>query len=135
VYKVAEGEGEQMTELSPYANALKHSFDVGDRGPWESLMAPECVNWHNTDKREVPSKELEGAGALRDFVDDLSTTIVQDVPFEGGHLIRMVIAGTTKSTGRQFEAHNCIVLTIAENGITRIDDYVGPDLSDAFTPT
>lgn len=123
-----------MTDLSQYATALKYSFDSEDRGPWRSLMAPDCINWHNTDKREVPSAELQGAGALGDLIDDLSTEIVQDVSFEGGHLIRMVISGIAKSTGRLFEAHNCIVLTIGDDGITRIDDYVGPDLSDAFKP-
>jgi hypothetical protein len=126
--------GDPMTGLSAFAAALKHSFDTGDRGRWEALMAPGCVNWHNTDKKEVPSLELQGAGSLRDFVDDLTTEIVQDVGFPGGHLIRMVITGDVPSTGRTLDAHNCIVLQLGPDGIVRIDDYVDPSFGDAFRP-
>ena len=121
-------------DLSGTADALKHSFDTGDRGPWQALMAPGCINWHNFDKREVLSEELEGAGALRDLVGDLTTEIVQHETFPAGQLIRIVIKGTVTSTGRALDAHNCIVLTVGDHGITRIDDFVDPAFGEAFRP-
>jgi hypothetical protein len=123
-----------MTQLSPLAEALNFSFDTGDRGPWEKLMAPECVNWHNTDKKVVPSHGMKAAAALKDFVQDLQTEVVKDVGFPGGHLICIVVRGLVPMTGRRLNAHNCIVLEIGAAGMTRIDDYVDPDFSEAFKP-
>jgi ketosteroid isomerase-like protein len=123
-----------MTQLSDLARALKHSFDTGDRGPWEKLMAPGCVNWHNTDKKVVPSLGLKAAAALKDVVKELETDVVKDVAFPGGHLIVIIVRGLVPHTGRRLNAHNCIVLEITDQGITRIDDYVDPDFGEAFKP-
>jgi ketosteroid isomerase-like protein len=113
-------------ELSVAAAALKHSFETGDRSRWEALFAPGCVNWHNSDRLEVPAAGFGGAGALQAILADCSCDIVQDVAFENGALIRIVVRGTVRATGRPFEAHNAIVLTTNAQGIVRIDDYVDP---------
>jgi ketosteroid isomerase-like protein len=97
-------------------------------------MAPGCINWHNTDKQEVPAVGFGGAATLTAVVENLRADIVQDQEFPGGRLIRLVIRGSVRSTGRELAAHNCIVLTTTESGITRIDDYVDPGLIDAFRP-
>ena len=94
--------------LSAAAAALQHSFETGDRSQWESHFAPGCVNWHNSDKLEVPAAGFGGGGAL----------------------IRIVVRGTVRANGRAFEAHNAIVLTTNANGIVRIDDYVDPTFGD-----
>jgi ketosteroid isomerase-like protein len=128
------GEAQPLTALSAEAAALKASFDTGDRSRWESLMAPGCVNWHNTDNQEVPAASFSGAATLKQIVENLRADIVQDQGFAGGRLIRLVIRGTVTSTGRELQGHNCIVLTTTDAGIVRIDDYVDPNFSDAFKP-
>jgi ketosteroid isomerase-like protein len=117
-----------MSDLTSAADALKHSFDTGDRAPFEALLAPGCVNWHNHDKLAVPAVGFEGAGALGQLVDDLHADIVQHEIFASGELIRIIIQGTVRSTGLPLDAHHCIVLTTGDTGITRIDDYVDPTL-------
>ena len=44
-----------VSDLASAADALKLSFDTGDRGPFEALFGPGCVNWHNSDKAVVPA--------------------------------------------------------------------------------
>ena len=116
--------------LSTAAAALKHSFETGDRSQWEALFAPGCVNWHNSDKREVPAAEFGGAGTLQALLADCRCDVVQDVEFAAGALIRIAVRGTVRANGRPFEAHNAIVLTTNADGIVRIDDYVDPSFGD-----
>ena len=112
--------------LSPAAAALKHSFETGDRSQWEALFAPGCVNWHNSDRREVPAAGFGGAGALQTLLADCTCEVVQDVAFEDGALICIVVRGTVRANDKPFEAYNAIVLTTNAEGIVRIDDYVDP---------
>jgi hypothetical protein len=121
-------------ELSAAAAALKHSFETGDRSRWEALFAPGCLNWHNSDKREVPAAGFGGAGALQAILADVRCEVVQDVAFAGGALIRIVVRGTVRANDRPFEAHNAIVLTTNAAGIARIDDYVDPSFGDQLRP-
>ena len=124
-----------MTEsLSPAAAALKHSFETGDRSQWEALFAPGCVNWHNSDRREVPAAGFGGAGALQALLADCDCEVVQDVTFEQGALIRIVVRGRVRANDKPFEAHNAIVLTTNAEGITRIDDYVDPSFGSQLAP-
>jgi ketosteroid isomerase-like protein len=122
-----------MKNLKTAGDALKYSFDTGDRGPFEALFAPGCVNWHSHDKLEVPAATNEGSGVLHQLVSGLRAELVQDEVFPTGELIRLVIRGRVNSSGRPFEAHNCIVLTITDAGITRIDDYIDPTIVDQLT--
>jgi ketosteroid isomerase-like protein len=116
-----------MNETRSAADALKHSFDTGDRSLFEAMFAPDCVNWHNSDKLVVPAIGFDGVGALRQLVDNLHADIIQHETFASGHMIRIAIRGTVRSSGGPLDAHNCIVLTVDGDGrITRIDDYVDP---------
>jgi ketosteroid isomerase-like protein len=112
--------------LSAAAAALKHSFETGDRSRWEARFAPGCVNWHNSDRLEVPAAGFGGAGALQAILADCACEVVRDVAFENGALICIVVRGTVRANGKPFEAHNAIVLTTSAEGIVRIDDYVDP---------
>jgi hypothetical protein len=125
---------EEAMKLESAAEALKHSFDTGDRGPWKALFAPGCINWHNSDKLDVVSGEFDGAATLFAMVEGLHADIIQHEIFPSGQMIRIIIRGTVKATGRPLEGHNCIVLTTDDTGITRIDDYVDPNFGSAFMP-
>jgi ketosteroid isomerase-like protein len=123
-----------VSDLGSAADALKLSFDTGDRGPFEELFGPGCVNWHNSDKAVVPAAGFAGAAALRQLVDDLHADIIQHEVFPGGQMIRIAIRGTVRANGRPLEAHNCVVLSTDATGITRIDDYVDPTFADQVLP-
>ena len=120
--------------LSAAAAALKHSFATGDRSQWEALFAPGCVNWHNSDKLEVPAAGFGGAGALQAILANCRCEVVHDAAFERGALICIVVRGTVRANGRPFEAHNAIVLTTNAEGIVRIDDYVDPTFGSQLRP-
>ena len=106
--------------------ALQRSFETGDRAPFAALFAPGCISWHDTDGLEVPSADAPGLDALRPLVDDLHAEIVEHEMLPAGELIRFVVRGTVRVTGRPLAAHNTMILTIGDAGITRIDEYVDP---------
>jgi ketosteroid isomerase-like protein len=122
-----------MTQKMSAPDALKHSFETGDRGPWEALFAPGCINWHNSDKLEVSAADFAGGGMFQKMVDGIDVEIVRHATFDGGELIQIAIRGTVHASGNPFDAHNCIVIATNEQGITRIEDYVDPTFGDQIT--
>jgi ketosteroid isomerase-like protein len=114
-------------------SALERSFDTGDRSDFEALFAPGCVTWHNSDKVEEVSAGAEGVALLHQLVEGVRVDIVQRETLSSGELIRLVLRGTVRQSGRAFEVHNCIVLTWDDAGITRIDEYVDPTLIEQLT--
>jgi hypothetical protein len=123
-----------MTSVGTIAEAFALSFRTGDRGPYEAFLAPGCVDWHNSDKLEVPSVRPDGVDVLRQLVDDLHAVIVQCESFAGGGLIRFAILGTVRTTGRSLECHYCIVLEIDESGVRKVNSYVDPTFEAQLRP-
>lgn len=125
-----------MVGVMSAADALKHQFATGDRAPFEALFAPGCMLWHTGDTAEVPAANRPGAAVLREIVDDLHADIVQleDFASGSGQMIRLVMRGTVRESGQPLEAHSCIVLTVGDKGITRIDEYIDPTLSRQLHP-
>jgi ketosteroid isomerase-like protein len=120
--------------LETAAEAMKHSWDTFDRGPFAALFAPGCVNWHQSDKIEHDAASGLGPAALKGAVEDLSAEIVQHVMFEGGQLIQLIVRGKVISTGRDLYGHFCFVLHTSDEGITRIEDFDDPNFAKAFAP-
>jgi ketosteroid isomerase-like protein len=130
----ANERGNEVSDFKSAVDAFKHSFDTGDRGPFEAMLAPGCLTWHNSDKLEIPTANPEGSAIFQQLVEGAHADIVQHETLPAGELIRLVLRGTVRSTGLPLEAHNCIVLTIDDSGITRVDEYVDPTLRDQLVP-
>jgi hypothetical protein len=120
--------------LESAAEALKISFEQFDRKPFESLFAPGCINWHQSDNIEHDAAAGAGATALKGVVENMSADIVQHVMYPGGQLIQLIVRGKVPSTGRDLFGHFCFVLHTSEEGITRIEDFDDPNFAKAFTP-
>jgi ketosteroid isomerase-like protein len=46
---------------------------------------------------------------------------------DAGFVLQFVTLGTVRSSGKRFEMHNCIVVTVDGDGrISRIEEYVDP---------
>jgi ketosteroid isomerase-like protein len=120
--------------VSIISDALKLSFDTGERGPFSACLAPGCVTWHNSDKLETVTADTDGGAILHRLVDGIRVDFVQHEVFETGEMIRFVLRGTIKATGSPFEVHNCLVLSTTSAGVTRIDEYVDPTLYSQFAP-
>ena len=90
-------------------------------------LAPGAVVWHNDDKIEIDAVEnMKRLPGLHQLVDGVDVDVLQCEPLESGWLQRFVLRGTVRSNGNALEAHNCVVVHVADGLITRIDEYVDP---------
>jgi hypothetical protein len=125
---------ETPMNLELAAEALKRSFEEYDRSQFESLFAPGCINWHQSDRIEHDAASGQGAAALKGAVENMSAEIVQHVMYPGGQLIQLIVRGKVISTGRDLYGHFCFVLYTNEQGIYRIEDFDDPNFGAAFLP-
>lgn len=108
-------------------DALVEAFASGDPAVLSARMAPGAVLWHNTDKVEGDAAEgFGGIVGLYQLVDGLHVEVVQHEALPAGELARFVVRGTVRATGAPLAAHNCVVLTIEDGRVTRLDEYVDP---------
>jgi ketosteroid isomerase-like protein len=65
---------------------------------------------------------------LHELVDAVRVDVLQLEPVSTGWMQRIVLRGTVRASGQQLEAHNCAVVHLADERITRIDEYVDPTM-------
>jgi len=123
-----------MEDVTSVAGAFKHQLETGDREPFEALLAPGAVTWHNHDRVEAPSSNPDGGKIFQELIENASVTIVQHEEFPGGELLRVILGGTVRSTGLPLDVHNCLIFTLDGGAITRIDEYVDPTMFSQFAP-
>ena len=108
-------------------DALVEAFASGDPPVLGARMAPGALLWHNSDK--VEGDAVEGFGGivgLHQLVDGLHVEVVQHELLTTGELARFVVRGTVRATGTPLAAHNCVVFTVEDGRVTRLDEYVDP---------
>jgi ketosteroid isomerase-like protein len=91
-----------------------------------AVYAPGAVIWHNTDgiEQDVPAN-LAVLGWMAANFSDRSYCEVRrhewDTGFVQQHVLRM-----TKRDGTRVELRACVVATVADGKVTRIDEYLNP---------
>ena len=107
--------------------ALVEAFGNGDPTILAARLAPGAVIWHNTDKVVSDAVEaLGGIAGLHQLVDGLHVEVVQHEQLQAGELARFVVRGTVRATGELLAAHNCVVFTVEDGQVTRLDEYLDP---------
>ena len=111
--------------------ALVEAFRDGDPTILAARLAPGAVIWHNTDKVVSDAVDaLGGIAGLHQLVDGLHVEVVQHERLRGGELARYVVRGTVRATGDRLAAHNCVVFTVEDDRVTRLDEYVDPTFAE-----
>ena len=93
-------------------------------------LAPGAIVWHNHDRQEVDAETtLRGIGALGQMVRDLEFETVRLSPTPDGFVMQFALRGTVIANGNPFEMQNCVVVSIVDDQVTRIDEYVDPTVA------
>ena len=105
------------------ADDLFAAIEKGDVDAVRGIYAPEAVIWHNTDG--VEQTVDQNLATLRWVCDNLAERSYDDVrryEIDGGFVQQHVLRFTKAGERREIPA--CIVATVADGRIIRIDEYL-----------
>ena len=60
---------------------------------------------------------------------DLEFETVRLAPTPDGFVMQFALRGTVIANGNPFEMQNCVVVSIVDDQVTRIDEYVDPTVA------
>jgi ketosteroid isomerase-like protein len=119
-----------MADIDAIVRSLADSLRSGDADGFIAYLAPDAVLWHNDTRREVDAAEtLRGIGARLQLVRDRKPEIVRVSPTIDGFVMQFALRGTVVASDNPFEMQNCIVVSIVDDQVTRIDEYVDPTVA------
>jgi ketosteroid isomerase-like protein len=124
---MSTGGGQPTTEIS---TALRRALETGDTGPLARLLADDVVVWHNSDRQELQKEAaLLRIGALSTMASGVRMEVLNHADTSCGFVEQVRLRGLVKQTGRPIELYNCIVVTVRGGRVTRIDEYVDPNVA------
>lgn len=101
-------------------------FDAIERGDIATvgeIYAPDAVIWHNTD--QLAGTREENLAVLTAFIGRIEERRYEDRRvdvFPGGFVQQHVLTGRRRD-GQRLRLHACLVCTVANGRITRLDEY------------
>lgn len=110
--------------MSDVADRLFGAIEAGDLEAVRALYAPDAVIWHNTDGREQTVEQ--NLRVLRWVVDHLADRRYEEVrraPTATGFVQQHVLR-CTRAGGERVEVPACLVVTVDEGRITRLEEYL-----------
>ncbi len=114
------------------ADRLFHAIERGDVDAVRDCYADDAVIWHNFDDAE--QNVADNLATLQWMVDRLAQRRYETLrrePLEGGLLSLHVLHGVTPG-GDALAMHAAMVLTMADDKVTRIDEYLDPRAAQAL---
>jgi ketosteroid isomerase-like protein len=126
---------ETMADVNALAGAFNAVLEERDRDEFVAMLAPRAIVWHNHDRNEVDAVEnMAAIDMLAQIVTGAKIETLLLAPTPDGFVEQFVLRGTVVATGKPFEMHNCIVVTVADGMITRVDEYVDPTVGAQLAP-
>ena len=96
----------------------------GDIEAVRACYAPDAVGWHNTDGiSQTIEQSLQILGWIAANVKDFRYEDVRYQPTPTGFVEQHLTCGTSPS-GKAFAIPACIVCTVVDGRITRLDEYL-----------
>ncbi len=114
-----------MSSVDPLAVAerLFAAIAAGDIDAVRALYAPDAVIWHNHDGiRQTPEENLTVLAWVTRHITNLRYEEVRRQPTRDGFVQQHVLRGTAPN-GKAIELPACIVCTVVDGRITRLDEY------------
>ena len=109
--------------------------EAGDASYLANIYHPDAVIWHNHDLKDTTVEQngrlLEAMGR---WVSDRKYTERRISAFEGGAVQQHVLRGTRNSTGEEIALHACVVITVEDGKISRLDEYIDSAEAAQFAP-
>jgi ketosteroid isomerase-like protein len=108
------------------ADAFLRASEAGDVERLRSMYAPDAVVWHNVDGKEQSVDEgLAMVSWAREHLNGLHHDEVRRQRTEHGFVQQHVLRATTPS-GAELSVPACIVVTVQDGKVTRLDEYIDP---------
>jgi ketosteroid isomerase-like protein len=113
-----------MSDALAVADRLFAAIEAGDVDAVREVYDPAVEVWHNTD-RAVQGREenLATLGWVVRNLGGLRYTDVRRSATDDGFVQRHVLIATNRA-GRRVEVPACIVATVRDGRITRLDEYL-----------
>jgi ketosteroid isomerase-like protein len=122
-----------MTDPLEVAERLFAAIEAGDIDAVRDLYDPDAEIWHNTDR--VTQGRDENLATLAWVHRNLSGITYEDIrrsATDDGFVQRHVFTAASRA-GRRVEVPACIVASVRDGRITRLDEYLDSAAIAAFT--
>lgn len=117
------------------AAAFSGLLESCDPQPFIPHLAPGAVVWHNYDRKVVDALEnMTAIVSLGQMVEGLETETRYFSSTDDGFVLQFVVHGIVRASGKPFEMHNCVVVSVEDARITRIEEYVDPTVGAQLAP-
>jgi ketosteroid isomerase-like protein len=116
-----------MSSPAEIQSLAKRFFDSVEQGDIDALVdcyAPNAEIWHNTD--ELIQGPQDNKKTLSGMVTRIVDRLYDDrrvAVFDGGFLQQHVLRGTRVQDGVRVHLPACVVCTVKDGKITRLDEY------------
>ena len=106
------------------AERLFSAVERGDLDALRDIYAPDAEIWHNTDQQvQTVEQNLRTIAWIAANVKDFRYEDIQRQATETGFVEQHMTRGTGPS-GKEFNIPACIVCTVVDGRITRLDEYL-----------
>ena len=113
-----------MSDVNELADRFFAALEAGDIAAVREVYAPDAEIWHNTDGLvQSPDDNARTLGWITTNLRDVSYTKVKRSATEDGFVQQHVLVATNRA-GARIEVPACIVTTVRDGRITRLDEYL-----------
>jgi ketosteroid isomerase-like protein len=124
---MSTGGGHLTTQIS---SVLRHALETGDTTSLAKVLADDAVVWHNSDREELPKEAgLRRIEALTAMASEVRVEVKNHAETSSGFADQIVLRGVLTETGKKIELHNCLMVTVRDALVVRIDEYVDPNVA------
>lgn len=107
------------------AERLFTAIERGDVAAIREIYAPDAKIWHNNDgKTQTVDENLAVLKWVVENIGEISYSDARRQATETGFVQQHVLRGRLKGSGKMFELPACIVCTVEDGRITRLDEYL-----------
>jgi ketosteroid isomerase-like protein len=112
------------TDVLSLADRLITAITAGDIETVRSLYAPDAVVWHNHDNAtQTVEENLRTLAWISQNLTDLRYEEIQRQATDTGFVEQHVLRAITPNGG-QLEVRACLIGTVQDGRVTRIDEYL-----------
>jgi ketosteroid isomerase-like protein len=113
-------------EVLQLADRVFSAIEDGDLEALRACYAPEMVSWTNFDDRESDLEQaLKVVGWLCSRLSDRRYDVRRRILVDGGFVQEHVLCGTAPD-GTEIAMPACIVATVADGAVLRMNEYLDP---------
>ena len=113
-----------MADVLELADRFFAAIEAGDITAVRDIYAPDAEIWHNTDGLvQTPDDNVRTLTWIATNLRDVSYTKIKRSAIDGGFVQQHVLVATNRA-GQRIEVPACIVTTVRDDRIARLDEYL-----------